>query len=523
MRDFTAGMHCNPTRECIAEQDLWWLENLQPLASGNMVWVKGAINGIPTTETQLPYYNTTVLIGITGGSSATCVFAAFSDGSGWLINGLISTATQIMAPGTLTGFIGKTCACIYVGSPRIGFLIIDPSGYWDYNVTVANTLTKIGATVGTSIATYAGRVWIGNANTVSFTDVNSYNSFAGAGGQFTISDQYLVYGVTCLYAANNYLYIFGASSVDILSNVQVSVPGGVTTFSRINALQGIGCIYNMTIVGYGRGVAFLDYTGYYLLAGATPERISDRIQAVIRAAGWPIAGVPWPSACVFQLNQELCLGLMVPIADSFSGQQPSRSVVLIYQRHRWWVYKPYVPDAAGGNQWNIPGPMAGATIAIQGGAAPSVGTSWVGCWYFNATVAAFTTFFLSAPNAPWVIRTKLWDGAKAFSEKQGINVALGGVWSSPLSASTNVTFTVDSELQVSAPQTLPPLTALEVGAYNYALDVLKGVMAANQGYGSQFIGLTFNGSQNVLGPTRAYPSPVSIIAMRGKQERNMLE
>ncbi|MBA0084789.1 MAG: hypothetical protein HRJ53_07330, partial [Acidobacteria bacterium Pan2503] len=419
-----------------------------------------------------------------------------------------------------TGFIGKTCACIYVGSPRIGFLVIDPSGYWDYNVTAANTLTKIGATVGTSIATYAGRVWIGNANVVNFTDINSYNSFGGAGGSLTISDQYLVYGVTCLYAANNYLYIFGAASVDILSNVTVTA--GVTSFSRINALQGIGCIYNMTIVGYGRGVAFLDYTGYYLLAGATPERISDRIQAVLRSANWPVAGVPWPSACVFTLNQELCLGLMIPILDTFSGQQPSRSIVLIYQRHRWWVYKPYVQNAGSG-QWLVPGPMAGATVAIQGGGSPSLGASWVGCWYVTATVAAFTTFFSAAPNAPWVIRTKLWDGTKAFSEKQAVNVALGGVWTSPLSVATNVTFTVDSELQVSAPQTLPPLTTKEVGAYGYALDVLYGVMAANQSYGSQFIGLTFNGSQNVLGPTLAYPSPVSLLAMRGKQERNMLE
>jgi hypothetical protein len=29
MRDFTGGMHCNPMRDAIAEQDLWWLENLQ--------------------------------------------------------------------------------------------------------------------------------------------------------------------------------------------------------------------------------------------------------------------------------------------------------------------------------------------------------------------------------------------------------------------------------------------------------------------------------------------------------------
>jgi hypothetical protein len=693
MRDFTGGMHCNPTRECIEEQSLWWLENLQPLASGNLVWPPAAGALSSTSETTLPYYTNDVQIGATGTTSVTFSFAAFTNGNAWIINSVTGTATQIMT-GQLSGSIGKTAVTTYIGVSNTGFLIIDPNGYWDYGVTTPSTLTSLsggvsggtnvdknsvaggtalhqvnvvsgtggswqtiyqvisatinaagtgyvvgdvlsltdnspiapaqivvtaiggGGTVtgislstggqypgpvsgagfntgpsgntvsggsgtgatfhdtiqalsfqvnqpghgytagnvtadetagltvisewsltagpvnGQSIATYAGRVWIGTNNVLNYTNVASYSMFGGAGGSITISDAYLLLGITALFSANNYLYIFGASSVDVLSNVTVSATTGLTSFSRVNVLQGIGTVYNMTIVGYGRSVGFLDYTGYYLLAGATPDRISDRVQNVFRNPDWPALGPPWPSAGVFTINGELCLGVMMQILDNFQGFAPTsaggqaRFVIMVYQRHRWWVYKPYISNASGGYLAGaIQGPMSGNTLQQS--------NNFTGVWYIDSGGhAAFGVLFSTAPGMPWILRTKLWDGAAAMREKQGINVALGAIWQYHTNTlTTNVTFTVDSELQVSTAQAMPGFNQFTAGAYNYDLDVLYGVMAPNQagggpgvqGQGSQYIGLTFNGAALLGGATGAYLTTLSLVAMRGKQERNMLE
>ncbi|MBA0085817.1 MAG: hypothetical protein HRJ53_12535, partial [Acidobacteria bacterium Pan2503] len=161
IRDFTPGMHVNPTRDAIQEQDLWWMENLQPLASGNVVPSGGAF-GFGSANTAatnngasgVPYYTMLANLGSRIGPSVFQL-SCFPDGSAWLTDPT-GTGSLLMAAGTLSGN-NMTYAVNYTGSTRLGFLIIDPNGYWDYNITAAGVLTKIGATVGTSIATYAGR------------------------------------------------------------------------------------------------------------------------------------------------------------------------------------------------------------------------------------------------------------------------------------------------------------------------------------------------------------------------------
>lgn len=526
MRDFTGGMHVNPNRDAIQEQDCWWIENLQPLASGYLIPIGpvGASTPQAVAESSLPYYVTEVAI-----NGAPFLFAAFPSGNAYIINLATQAWTKIMT--NLLNIVGQTYVVNWMGhgAPSSGILIIDPNGYWDYNLTAPNTLTKIGATVGTSIATYAGRVWIGNANTLSFTDINSYNSFAGAGGSATLSDTYLIGGITCLYAINNYLYIFGAVSVDVLSNVTVSA--GVTSFSRVNALQGLGVTYLnvMTVIGYGRGVGFLDVTGYYLLAGATPERISDHIQAVIRNTDM-IGGHVRCSVALANINAELCLLLQLAvIPDTFSYTTAfgpnNRSIIFIYQRKRWWCY-----STTFGNNLQQ-GPITGTpNFASTWGAYSIVPTSsghWATLALPNGTTGGATTSPLLPFNPNWQLRTKLWDGGAAFREKQAMNVGFQAKWynGGPI-VSPGVNFTIDSEFGSSAAFALPNLGAIFFSGIApatpfgfpgaYALDVYRGAGALQQQYGSQFIGLTFYGDAVNL-------NIIEGIALRGKQERNMLE
>lgn len=680
MRDFTSGMHCNPTRDAIAEQDLWWLENLQPLASGNVVPVTMPllITNSLAGETQLPAYTTNVMVGQEG-----YVFAYFNNtGNGWIVNSNTGAATKIISGELpITTSPGQVSAIPYMG----GFLVVSLNGhYWDYNLTTANalydnsggiaswtnthktsfpggtvvrqvltgsgtggnyqvhyqvisvqlqwltgatqpqhgskyqvgdslTLTDgfpfrpaqiivtqvgsngeiqnvnladggdypgptthtptwdtgptgavisggssppgdhavfttmmqatsvtilnpghgfsaagatladvdnatsanydnwtgaVGVTSGNAIATYAGRVWIGDGYQIFVTDINSYNSFGGAGTSFTISDSYFT-GCTALFSANNYLYIFSAQSVDVVSNVVVAAPGsltaGTTSFTRINVLQGIGCAFPQvsTICGFARGIAFLDITGYYLLSGATPERVSDRWQAVVRTINFADVS----SAGVFNLNNELCLGVTVKFVDSFAaeGTPVTRTCTFMLQRHRWWVHStPYQlncgPVAAVPTGVTLPGLYLWVD---QGG---SIGLARL----FGTQAQGRRRTLIGV--SPWLLRTKLWDGAAAFREKQSINLSFAAIWTDPW-ASPGVSFTVDSELYNSPPVDLPDIT--HAGGYNYALQVYRGA-GASQAWGSQFIGLTFKGDGSNV-------NVVEGVAMRGKQERNMLE
>ena len=94
-------------------------------------------------------------------------------------------------------------------------------------VVTTYTITTSGVIGGTTICTYAGRVWIGSSQncSISRTCCPTYNSFGGAGGSFTITDSYLNNNINAMCAANNYMYIFGDDSIDALSNVTVSRRG----------------------------------------------------------------------------------------------------------------------------------------------------------------------------------------------------------------------------------------------------------------------------------------------------------
>jgi hypothetical protein len=527
IRDFTSGMHINPNRDAIADQDMWWMENLQPLASGNVVPCPPTGPNSLTIAPPLPstgiYYQTEVQL-----QTIPYMFLCNTAGAAYIVNLRTGASTLIMAAATLNG-AQTTYAVNYMGKgyQQGGFLIIDPNGYWDYGVTAVNTLTKIGATVGTSIATYAGRVWIGNNNTLSYTDINSYTSFGGAGGQATFSDQYLLNGITCLYAANNYLYILGATSVDVLSNVTVSVPGGVTSFSRVNVLQGLGVLfYNvMTVIGYARGLVFMDLTGLYLLAGATPERLSERIQSIFRNG---IANLGNRNSCgLTNLNGELCLLFFTQgMTDVWSTNAGlgNKNMIFVYQRHRWWVH-----TFVSGN--------TNSAYAVSG--IPQFANSY-GAYISEAgSHVGLSQVFGGGTFPGWQLRTKLWDGGKAYSEKQGINIAFSAQWNyqagpptcpGPICpGGTGITFQVDSELFNTSPVlSIPTIPTIYVGLPNpggsfvYATQVLKDVMAGNQGIGSQFIGLTFLGTTTQGGFFQPVAS-LEGIALRGKQENNKLE
>jgi hypothetical protein len=447
-------------------------------------------DGSPTTPAQ-------IIVATLGASNAIATFTIATGGAypGPQSQTLVATGPTGSVIGGATAGTGATFTIKMQG---VSLTIVKPgSGYvtgdtvWDFAVAhtppfklTAFTLTSSGVISGTSIAVYAGRVWIGLKRTVYFTDINSYNSFGGAGGSFFIPDAYLHNNITALYAANNYLYIFGDTSVDALSNVTVS--GGVTAFSRINIESSVGTSTPTSVFAYYRAIVFYHSSGFYLLSGATPEKISEKISGIIQQVTQVQSGgvsLPFAYGGQVLVKGELCAALLVSLNDIFTAGGATRAIFALYFRGRWWVA-------------SIPGVPPGGMVSVS-----VAGNSTLYVWQGNILVQAFSA---AAAIASWLVKTKLWDGGGPLHEKQSINAALAANWAG--ASTSGVTVTVDTELGSSA--ALPvPLKGSPVG---YQLDPL----AANEG-GSQYLGLTVAGGANV--------TQIRLLALRGKADREILK
>jgi hypothetical protein len=402
--------------------------------------------------------------------------------------GSVSTTTGSGTGATFTDHIqAVSMSIIDIGSGYVGTTTVvdQPSGGPPLDTW---NITSSGVIGGQSIATYQGRVWISFNRTVFFTDIDSYNSFGGVGGSFFISDSYLVGNISVLYAANNYLYIFGASSIDALSNVTVAA--GVTSFSRINVTGSVGTVQPTSVTAYYRAILFFHPSGIYLLAGATPERISDKISQIVTAYNG--SGVFGFSV---QVQGEICAAMQLNISDTFTQGGTVRPLITAYFRGRWWV--------SSFTNINPGSPVTAITSIPVNGVYTAYG------WRLEAHPQLYQLFggVLSA----WLVKSKFWDGGTPTREKQAINVAVGGLWPNGGVAGGGITVNVDTELGTAPANLIDAPTAGSTG-YNFKVTI------GNEG-GSQYLGLTVAGASG----TSQSLTRLDMLALRGKTERDKLQ
>lgn len=426
-------------------------------ALGDLFVVVGGVGSVPFTGR---------VTGVGGGGSVTAA-TNFSPAAIYTtLPGAASATTAVTGGGT-----GLTVTVNNVGitNPRI---LTSGSGYIAApTVTVTGgggaggtvTATFSAAFAGTSIATYAGRVWIGNLRTVAFTDVDSYNSFGGAGSSFTITDETLHGYITRLISANGYLYIFGDDSIDLLGDVQVS--GGTTSFTRQNITASVGTICPWSVFPYLRSLAFANQSGFYLLSGSTPQKISEDLDELLTAIDFTkeIFGGQ------VMVNNQLCAAFLFTFTDSFTPTGGSRVILALYYRGRWWV-------AAQGTTLK--------TVASfpQGGVSTLFGLATSGA----DTIMTELFFNSGAILTAWQAITKLYDCGNPLLEKQVIRAGAGIKWIGS-NAGASITIKVDNEAGVSNAVAGVPVSPFPTSGYTF------NAGASNVG-GGNFIGMTISGS-----------------------------
>jgi hypothetical protein len=217
--------------------------------------------------------NLSTAFSVTGAVTGTNLLTVTASPAGFIISSgmTLSTGGVILSNGTGNGGNGT------VNSANGTYNV---SG----GVNVASgpiTLTPSAPSSGTAIATYAGRVWIANGRTIFFSAPGTYADFTtvDAGGSFILTDSALYNTVTSMVAANNYLWIGGTDSINVISDVRVS--GSTTLYTNTNISNQVGIPYQSGVTSYYRSLVFLNQTGPYVLSGAVPQKLGPNLDGLL--------------------------------------------------------------------------------------------------------------------------------------------------------------------------------------------------------------------------------------------------
>ena len=276
LKDFLA---VNTTNARIAEPQpsvFYDLTNTQPIGFSNLHSVADVSAPIHDFGTHIVYADFNVNI-----DNTEILIQACRDGTVWATTVPSGYVTQVGS-----GFSGTDTFDVAQWDYETA-LIIDSTGYYQWP-TYVGTPPQLGPIAkitgngapdhGNCIAVYSNMVWIAQGRVLYFSTTDDFTDFttANGGGYSTLRDPTLRSEIRALFAANGYLYVFGESSIDSISDVYI--PQGATTptpsFTRLNISAVVGTDMVESIMVYGRLVLFANRMGAWMLYGTTVQSIS---------------------------------------------------------------------------------------------------------------------------------------------------------------------------------------------------------------------------------------------------------
>lgn len=425
-RDWTAVNTTN-ARNAIPQNCFSNCENLQPIGFSNLHTVPDKSAVLHDYAGDPVYWDQPVNI-----AGVLYNIVATTNGKLFAYNFGSQITTQINGAITLSGSTTR----ITQWKNQVA-LIIDSTGYYVWtgsgNISL---ITGTGVpTAGTDIAVYAGRVWIVNGRLLTFSVVDNYDgtswTAAGGSGFKNLTDPVLNGNVQRLYAANGYLFYFGTTSINAISDVYV--PSGASpptpTFTDLNIQADIGTDQPASVFPYGRPLMFMTRYGMRALFGVSAPSIStiDENNPYASGIDGTIQYVDYGQAisggtCV--VNNILCAAFLIKrLNDPTFG---SNTVLAMYQL-----------SAAGYGKWWFAnyGAVTRITSAIVNNAKSLF--AYIGNKFYQLFANA-----AAAPNA--TLSTPLWDFGDPLSIKEFVRV--GFQISNPV-ISGSFTLTIDSTTQ----------------------------------------------------------------------------
>lgn len=404
-RDF-GGINTQANRENIGDDEFAWLENVMPIGDGNMPALYGPVDTAISLSGATCYNMWDANI-----ANVDYMFMFCTDGSAFQVN-LSSLAVVKFA--NAGKFNGSSTRIAQWANDRI--LIIDSSGYYDWNAAVLTSLggTTSAPSAGTTIAVFSGRVWIGNSRTVVYSAPNSYTDFQGVsfGGSFVIDDPTLHSTIKQMLSANGFLYIVGQDSVNVVSDVRVS--SSTTVFSNLNLVTTVGTVWPDSVIAYYRTIWLAAKYGFYGITGATATKGSDDLDGIFPN----ILTTQAITSGTVILNNILCLVYLFKYQDTAS----QRYVMAIHFNKKWFLASQGIT-------------LTDIATASPSGVPTLYGTDGTKLYKLFSDTTNTTT-------PTQIIKTRLWDMGAPLQVKQALKVGIEVI--SPTNLVT-ITGTVDTE------------------------------------------------------------------------------
>ena len=383
------GINTATLRPGVDDKQAYWLDGWMPLGPGRNL---RTMYGISAALYAAPAPLAVAFFDFGNIGSTPYMILVQSDGSIMAVNTNTSVASAIAAAGTI-----QNPSRVNVGFTQYGsqyFIIVSKqvNGYfiWDGTTFYAPGASFGGGTIptaisGTAIEVYAGRVWIANGATITFSVPGSLIDFSSGdgGGNFTSSDSFLRVAFIQLKQTNGFLYLIGDSSINYISGVQTSGSPPVTTFTNQNADPEVGTPWPSTVDVFNRNILFANAFGAHVSYGGAVTKISEMLDGVYNTV--PNFGNIVPSAAKAIIFGKKCWILLLPVIDLVTNQQVNK--LFLWNGKQWWST-----------------PQDVTLVYIQFQEINSVLTAWG-----TDGTSVYQLFAQPSVNFTKTFQTKLWD------------------------------------------------------------------------------------------------------------------
>jgi len=346
----TGGINTKQVRASIKDEQFSWIENMQPVDDGtfrSLYSTGSAAYAAGGGKTIVYFYPFNV-----GSVGHIAIF--LSDGSADNLNLNTTAVTNIAGAATFWGGGSATLpACVQIGQG--GIVIVSTksaNAYWAWDGT---TLSSPGGAVpawlgtgimpsgisGTGVESFQSRVWIINGAKLTWSAPGNGGDFVAADGSGTAvsTDSFLRVQYTGIRQANGFLYLFGDSSVNVISNVQTAGSPLVTTFNNQNVDPQSGAGWFNGVQVFSRGLVFSNYEGIFALFGGSSQNVGEDLDGIFTLAAQTqvVNRNPstQPSTAIASINSVTTFMLLWPVKGPFDVAL--RNALLMWDGKKWYI------------------------------------------------------------------------------------------------------------------------------------------------------------------------------------------
>jgi hypothetical protein len=334
--------------------------------------------------------------------------------------GANATGIPIISGNIVTQVIMTNNGTGYTNQANISVSITGGGGSNATAKAIINTGTNSG------IQSFSGRVWISSGRTIYYSAASSYSDFVTvSSSSLVLTDATLHGNIIQLLSANNFLYIFGDDSINVISDVRTTA-AGTTLFTNTNVSASVGTKLPYAIFPYFRSVLFMNDYGIYALVGSTTSKISDPLDGIFPNIDF--ATSPSNGGQVL-LNNILCAAFNFKYTGGLGTSTDDRYIQAVFFEKKWFF------TSAGNNLQFVTSVPVGGRITLYG----TNGNSCVKMY-------ANTTTSLNS-----YVQTSLNPMKDPIRTKQALKVGVEAT----LDAGASIAITVDSETNTSPIISLP--------------------------------------------------------------------